>query len=179
MVNKNTTIPWAGEESWAQAVLSISTTISALSADSALRTEATTMRAFVQQIILGYSKIETVLERVCLTSCPTCADVCCSRATVWYDLKDLLIIYLNTGALPEQQIYRRPDHSCCNLTPSGCRLIRADRPYICTWYICPEQNKVLEGLAGGDEGLDIFRAINEIKKARKDLEQAYINASCG
>lgn len=140
--------------------------------------ETATIRTISQQIVQTYADIETVLERVCLTSCPTCADVCCSRATVWYDMKDLLVIYLNTGAFPDRQIYRRPDHSCCNLTPSGCRLIRSDRPFICTWYICPDQNKVLEGLSDSDEKPAVFRAINEIKTARKELEEAYINVIC-
>ena len=121
MINKNTMIPWMGKDAWDQVVLSISKTISALSAHSELQSETASLRALAQQIVQRYADIETVLERACLTSCPTCADVCCSRATVWYDLKDLLTIYLSTGALPLKQIYRRPDHSCCNLTPSGCR----------------------------------------------------------
>ena len=168
-----------GEEAWNQVVLSISKTISALSAHSEFQSETANLRALAQQIVQRYAEIETVLERACHTSCPTCTDVCCSRATVWYDLKDLLTIYLSTGALPLRQIYRRPDHSCCNLTSSGCRLIRAERPFICTWYICPDQNKVLEDLPGGNEGLDVFRALDEIKIARKDLEQAYVDASFG
>ena len=179
MVYKKPTIPWASEDTWGQAVLSISKIISVMSANSSLRAEAAAMQALVQQIVQRYAEIETVLDRVCIASCPTCTDVCCSRATVWYDLKDLLVIYLKTGALPKTQIYRLPDNSCCNLTPSGCRLPRSDRPFICTWYICPDQNKVLKELSGGDEGIDIFRAINAVKKARKDLEQAYIEASCG
>ena len=179
MVYKKTTIPWASEEVWGQTVLSISKVISVISAHSSLRGEAAGMQALVQQIVQSYAEIEMVLDRICITSCPTCPDVCCSRATVWYDLKDLLVIYLKTDAFPKEQIYRLPDNSCCNLTPSGCRLPRFERPFICTWYICPEQNKVLKEFSGGDEGVDIFLAIDVIKKTRKDLEQAYIEASFG
>ncbi|MDX2446435.1 MAG: hypothetical protein QNK29_04460 [Desulfobacterales bacterium] len=175
MTDKKTTIPWADEEVWFQAVLSITKTISVISADFSLRLEVEAMQALVQHIVDGYAEIETVLERVCIASCTTCTDVCCTRATVWYDVKDLLVIYLNTGALPKAQIYRRSDHSCCNLTPSGCRLPRSERPFICTWYICPEQNTLLKEYFGGDDGIDIFHCINGIKKARKDLEQVYID----
>ena len=179
MVHKKTTIPWESEEAWAQVVLSISKTMSALSANSAVGSETTTIQLLAQQIVQAYAEVETVLERVCLASCTTCADVCCSRATVWYDLKDLLIVYLNTSTFPDRQIYRLSDHSCCNLTPVGCRLNRSDRPFLCTWYICPDQKKVLEGLPDSDKRLAVFRAINKIKTARKDLEQEYAKAVCG
>lgn len=175
MSGNKTTILWADEEVWSQAVLSVTKTISVLSADFSLRLEVEAMQALVQGIVDGYAEIEAVLERVCIASCTTCTDVCCARATVWYDERDLLVMYLNTAALPKSQIYRRPDGSCCNLTPSGCRLPRSERPFICTWYICPEQNTILKEYFGSDDGIDIFHTINGIKKARKDLAQIYID----
>ena len=185
MVNKKTTIPWQSEEAWIQVVLSIGKTIAALSTQGA---EITRIRTLAQQIAQGYAELETILEEVCLKSCPTCVDVCCSRATVWYDLKDLLLIYLNTGTLPDRQIYKQPDHSCCNLTPSGCRLLRSERPFICTWYICPDQKNVIEGLPDSEEKLALFRTIDKstidkstidkIKTARKELEEEYVEAIC-
>ncbi len=75
--------------------------------------------------------------------------------------------------------YRHPDHSCCNLTPAGCRLTRSDRPFICTWYICPDQQKILSRLANrSGKELAVFRTISTIKTARKELQQAYINILC-
>ena len=90
MVNKKTTIPWQSEKAWIQVVLSIGKTIAALSTQGA---EITRIRTLAQQIAQGYAELETILEEVCLKSCSTCVDVCCSRATVWYDLKGLLLIY--------------------------------------------------------------------------------------
>jgi len=175
MVNKKTTIPWQSEDTWAQVVLSIGQTISVLSAQGA---EIRRIRTLAQQIAQGYTEIETVLEKICLITCPACLDLCCSRATVWYDLKDLLLIYLNTGALPDRQIYRQQDQSCCNLTSSGCRLLRSDRPFLCTWYICPDQKKVLEGLSDSEERSALFRTLDKLKTARKELEEEYVKAIC-
>jgi hypothetical protein len=176
MINKKTTIPWEREEDWAQVALSISKTISALSPQGA---ELTSIRTLAQQIVQAYAELETVLEEVCLTSCPTCLDVCCSRATVWYDLKDLLLVYLNTGTLPDRQIYKLPDHSCCNLTPSGCRLQRSGRPFICTWYICPDQKNVIDRFPDSEAKCALFRTIDRLKTARKVLEEEYVRASRG
>ena len=176
MANTKTTIPWESQEEWVQVEHSISKTISALSPQ---RAELTSIRTLARQIVQAYAELETVLEEVCLTSCPTCLDVCCSRATVWYDLKDLLLVYLNTGTLPDRQIYKLPDHSCCNLTPSGCRLQRSGRPFICTWYICPDQKDVIDRFPDSEAKCALFRTIDRLKTARKVLEEEYVNASRG
>jgi hypothetical protein len=173
VAEKNDMIPWAAKEVWSQVVLSLGKTITAMGEKTA------GIRRQAEQIFQGYGELDTVLERVCLESCPTCTDVCCTRATVWYDLSDLLVIYLNTGTLPRRQIYRKPDHSCCNLTPAGCRLTRSDRPFICTWYICPDQQKILFRQANRSrKELAVFRTVNAIKAARKELQQAYIDTLC-
>lgn len=173
VAEKNEMIPWAAKEVWGQVVLSLEKTIAAMGQETA------GIRRQAEQICQGYGELDTVLERVCLESCPTCTDVCCTRATVWYDLPDLLVIYLNTGTLPKRQIYRHPDHSCCNLTPAGCRLSRSDRPFICTWYICPDQQKILRRMTSrSGKELTVFHTISAIKTARKELQQVYINTLC-
>lgn len=172
MVHKKTAIPWTSEEDWAHVVFSMSKAIAAMGS------KADAIRTLSQQIVQGYADIEMVLDRVCLTSCSTCTDVCCARATVWYDLKDLLTIYLDTGAFPDKQINRRPDQSCSNLSPLGCRLIRSGRPFICTWYICPVQKSVFDKVIENDKELAVIGVINGIKTARNELEQLYIKAVC-
>jgi len=139
------------------------------------------LRMLAKQIVQGYHDIEPVLNRACAITCPSCAEVCCMRATVWYDLKDLLVLYLAQGRFPKRQIYRNADNSCCNLTHSGCRLPRLERPFICTWYICPEQKQALAGLPG--LGLDytaesVSATMEKIQSVRKALEEAYIKAAC-
>jgi hypothetical protein len=179
MIQKKQTIPWASEDAWAQVSLSISKTITAFSARPAVRVETARIRGLSQEIIQAYEDIEPIMERLCLASCPTCVDACCRRATVWYDLKDLLTIYLTTGTFPDSQICRRADNSCCNLTQSGCRLKRSSRPFICTWYICPDQKDAVKKLHNWAGESVLFSVIDEIKMAREDLEQEYIKAICG
>ncbi len=173
MPNKKTLIPWESEDAWPQVVLSISKSISAISEEGS---EIARIRMLVEQVVQDYAKLETILERICSKSCSSCVDVCCSKATVWYDLKDLLVIYFNRGALPDKQIYKRPGSTCCNLTPSGCRLIRSDRPFICTWYICPDQKSIIAGFPNSTEQVALYHAIDKIKTNRKDLETLYISA---
>ncbi len=174
MAGQNDLIPWAREEVWDEVVFALAKTVAVMGQKTA------GIRRQAEQIGKGYKELDAVLEKVCCQSCPTCSDVCCLRATVWYDLPDLLFIYLNTGTVPKRQIYRHPDHTCCNLTPAGCRLARSDRPFICTWYICPEQQKILNRLAqSGEMGGAVFRTINAVKTVRKELERTYINSLCG
>jgi len=135
------------------------------------------VNAFAQHIARRYKDIEGALNNICLRSCTNCNDLCCTRATVWYDLKDLLFIYLNTGAFPTQQIFRKPDGACCNLTPSGCKVVRSDRPFICTWYICATQKQIIEAGKSTGSNTDVQSIIKEIKRTRKELEAAFISAT--
>ena len=164
-------IPWTDEEAWTQVELAIRRTVASMGGEAAI------LQRYSRQIIKAYAELDMVLENVCLLSCLKCTDVCCTKATVWYDLKDLLSIYLNTGTIPDRQIFRTADHSYCNLTSSGCRLKRSDRPFICTWYICPDQKKVIDGYSDGEKGVMLCRTINKLKAARNKLEKVYIDAA--
>lgn len=168
-----TLIPWTSEKDWTQAVFSIRNNISVLSAKSAGNPDIAAIWSLAEQINKVYTVIDRSLEGICHTTCPQCVNVCCVRATVWYDMKDLVFIYLNTGSFPEKQITRQPDKTCCNLTLSGCRLKRSARPFICTWYICPEQNNALQQLPDSNAGSTVLHAILQIKTARRELDQMY------
>jgi len=171
MEQKKSGIPWTSEEDWAEMRLSIAGTALAMGP------EAASLQALSSRIVQKYKEIDMVLERVCLQSCPSCIEVCCTRATVWYDVRDLLVIYFATGILPTRQICRRDDHSCCNLTATGCSLERVARPFLCTWYICPAQKILLGEFSGGESKNMVSSVINEIKAARKELEEAYVKAA--
>lgn len=115
------------------------------------------------------------LETLCNATCESCIDICCKKATVWYDFKDILYLKLSSGSLPAGQIYKKPDLACCKLTLSGCELPRTRRPFICTWYICPEQ--VARCSVQEREGRqNIQNAIQEIQELRKQLEYEFIQA---
>ncbi len=163
-------MPWTDEQDWIQTNLSIRGTLAAMGRKAVILDKCS------QQIARAYAELDMVLDDVCPLSCPTCADVCCSRATVWYDLKDLLFIYLNTGTFPDRQISRTVDHSCCNLTLSGCRLQRSARPFICSWYICPDQKRIIESFPDRDKKQALYRTIDTLKAARKELKKTYCNS---
>lgn len=119
-------------------------------------------KAIVDRITQLFLEIDHTMRDLSDLVCSSCADVCCQRATLWYDMKDLLYIYLLTGTLPKEQITRNEAGACCNLEATGCRLQRMHRPFICTWYICPEMRRHLV-----DETL--LKRIEEVKRLRKQL----------
>ena len=61
------------------------------------------------------------------------------RARVWLDFPDLLFMHLSGQALPLGQLRAQRSEACAYLGPKGCRLPRLSRPWVCTWYLCPEQ----------------------------------------
>ncbi|MCP3889550.1 MAG: hypothetical protein GY702_11865 [Desulfobulbaceae bacterium] len=159
-------IPWIHGYDWLQVTSSIVRTVSIMGA------EVQTLKGLALDISLEYQGIDSQMEELCKKSCISCTDICCVRATVWYDLKDLLVIYLSTGGLPGRQIYRDEAKACCHLTASGCRLPRSERPFICTWYICAEQKKLLS--PSSVPGPSLSGEIEKIKGLRNNLETRYI-----
>jgi len=123
----------------------------------------------VDTIVALYQDLDIALSSLCDATCPTCTDVCCTVATVWYDQKDILTYHLAIGSLPERQVSRDDAGICCHLGDKGCRLPRLERPFICTWYICKSQTAILRR---EDDNLykDIQDHIQQIKKARKNIE---------
>jgi hypothetical protein len=96
------------------------------------------------QIAVEYDELAEGMERLSRVTCSECTEVCCLKATVWYDIKDLLYLYYYSKKIPEKQIERRLGGACCCLTSQGCSLDRLLRPFICTWYICPTQKRELQ-----------------------------------
>jgi len=162
-------IPWIHGYDWLQVTSLIARTVSIMGP------EVQTLKGLALDISLEYQGVDSQMEALCEKSCISCTDICCMRATVWYDLKDLLVIYLSTGGLPERQIFRDEAKACCHLTVSGCRLSRSERPFICTWYICAEQKKLLRARLDPEQSLSA--KIEKIKELRNNLEARYIACS--
>ena len=72
-------------------------------------------------------------------TCPTCAAPCCNRAWVFFDRADLLFLHLRGLDVPGGQTFGPAGRACRFLTDRGCRLARVNRPWLCNWYICPDQ----------------------------------------
>lgn len=159
-------IPWIHGYDWVQVSTSIAKTIAAMD-DGQIKP----LKKIVEQIGLEYDSINDELELVCKKTCVSCLEVCCMHATVWYDLRDLIYLYLDKQTLPQHQIQRLGNGPCCELTSKGCMIDRSRRPFICTWYICSSQKEVVSQFP------QISKGIKTIQQLRKQLEAKYILSS--
>ena len=114
------------------------------------------------------------MERLCRRTCPKCEQPCCGVAKPWYDLRDLLFLHLAGRAIaPSQPIRNSRDH-CRYLESHGCTLPRLERPWICTWYLCPTQTALMRH-EDADATRQVEDALKSIGLQRKRLEAKWID----
>lgn len=157
-----TTIPWIHGFDWAEAALSIKTTIAACGE------EVVQLQKIAQDITATYEQIDGGIQEISEKSCTQCLDICCMRATVWYDTRDLIYLFLHNREFPDRQVSRTKEGLCSHLTTRGCKIERINRPFICTWYICSAQKKLMVGRP------EIQKGIEKIQNLRKDLEDMFV-----
>ena len=87
-------IPWQDRQEWSQVVESITTAVAGLGG------EVEHLREIARQIEDWYAKLEDLLDNLGAITCCSCTTICCTMATVWYDLRDLLFLYLANNRLP-------------------------------------------------------------------------------
>ena len=108
-------------------------------------------------------------------TCGRCVRPCCHAARVWLDFKDLLFLHLSDQPLPVHQLRRDMEESCRFLAPTGCRLPRLSRPWVCTWYVCPTQrNALARDLVMGD--LRCARLQRDVGRMRARMEDQFLRA---
>lgn len=156
------TVPWMHNQEWGEMVHSVRDRCRKLGAK---RQEAL---GLVREITDSYNELEEPLDSLCQKTCPNCEEVCCVRATVWYDRYDLIYSYLAENSFPHRQIVRNDVGVCCHLGPDGCRLSRGHRPFICTWYLCSSQLKLVRHSKGARLG-EVQKTVERIKTLRKKL----------
>jgi hypothetical protein len=164
--------PWSDQDSWLQMKLSLEMSVKS----QGMRLDAA--RKVSHQIARKIHSINGALDTLCQSTCNNCRDICCGKATLWYDFRDLLFIYLYSDSFPNQQISKNEDLSCSCLTMSGCRLNRCERPFICTWYICPKQIEAMQDFGIQKEVSRISSIIEDIKLERKVLENMFVEVVC-
>lgn len=118
-----------------------------------------------------------LLDNLCAVTCPRCLNPCCHQARIWADFSDLVFWHLCRAAPPPAQLSFDEAKGCVYLGPKGCELKRSARPWVCTWYLCPEQKKLLKSL-GPDWVWNWEQAVINIKIARKNMLEDFI-AVCG
>jgi hypothetical protein len=101
-------------------------------------------------------------------------EVCCRRAWVWVDFRDLLFLHLAGIPVPDHQLLSREGNSCRYGGSSGCRLDRIQRPFVCTWYLCPAQTRILRKQPA--EMKLITASLQQIKRLRHKMEMSFIRA---
>ena len=128
-----------------------------------------------RQIRACIHALDRSMTALCRSTCPVCPDPCCRRATVWFDFQDLIYLHMCGEPIPPTQIDRVRGAACPYLGPGGCTLARIQRPFICTWYICPEQTGLIRR-QGANEGYELFRNLGVIKTNRRFLERILMDA---
>ena len=171
----NWEIPWSGEKQWDEVVFSITHVANRHKA------QGEHLETMAKQIGREISNLSDSVEQVCLKTCVACNDICCRKATIWYDLKDLLSLYYAGKRLPRSQMEKQMSRHgmiCCHLSESGCALPRDCRPFVCTWYFCAGQNRYLEQY---DPELKhrIAGCLADIKRFRNSIEKEFIRISAG
>jgi hypothetical protein len=121
-------------------------------------------------------RLDLPMEVLARVTCPACEDPCCRRATLWYDFVDLLVIGHACRSWPPGQPMAAVGAGCRYLGQAGCRLPRIQRPWICTWYLCPRQIAQLEAFPPSQR-IDVAGMIAGVKQLRKALEAAFIHAA--
>ena len=155
--------PWGSDASWHTVNEKIETAV----AQNRRRLDRAVARARTAGIALA--EIVPILDRLCVQSCPWCPDPCCLKATVWFDFRDLLFLHINRLPPPDRQLIGQRDEACRYIGPKGCRLERFTRPWVCTWYLCPEQKALLmREPAETQSRFDTAQVT--IKSARKQME---------
>ena len=168
MMDPFCSVPWHSHITWQEANTSLSTSLKRnWSALNDCRGHAGQLRHLLEHLF-------PLMEDLCRQTCPDCPDICCRRAWVWVDFKDLLFMHLADITLPPQQLLRNQGDRCRYVGPAGCQLDRLQRPFICTWYLCPAQSRLLDRQPTGKRHLS--RTLEQIKKHRKRMEQSYILA---
>ena len=163
-------VPWASRAEWLEINRSFAHLIERLGdALNPAREAAARMER-------GLVSLFPLMDDLCASTCPDCADSCCRVATLWYNFDDLLFLHLRDIAPPDGQPMTGLHQSCRFLGPVGCRLHRLQRPWICTWYICPPQTRMLRH-RGRALPREVEAIVADIKAARREMEAAFLRAA--
>lgn len=168
---KNSPIPWSHMNSWHAVQLSLHHHTARFSS------VRESLLPLAQDIELRLHAAAVQMEALCAHTCTHCPDPCCLKASVWYDFRDLLGLHLYGEAPPMGQPITNYGDICRYLSHSGCTLPRSNRPWICTWYICPVQASWLR-MQPGESGRNLDRALGQIKRRRAALENKFIAMVC-
>jgi hypothetical protein len=120
---------------WWEAVERIRDGVSALDQEEVQRS--------MHCITWGIEWVDPVMNRYCMETCPTCQAPCCTGKEVFFNQADLLYLTALNTQIPPGQTRSYPWEACRYLGEKGCILSRFHRPYVCVWFLCDAQMKIL------------------------------------
>ena len=159
-------IPWGESTQWLAANASIEHSL------QHHRHALTPVQQLAHEVRVALDRLVLPMEALCQATCPFCDDICCRRACVWIDFKDLLFQHLADIPPPSQQLLARRGERCRYSGPAGCRLERIRRPFVCTLYLCPAQTARLWKIP--DQKKRITDTLQRVKHLRNAMENAFI-----
>jgi hypothetical protein len=160
-------IPWGNADQWAAANNAVAAVV------HSDRAKMAPFRKMAMAVSWKMAQIHAMADALALATCRFCPDPCCESAAPWFDLRDLLLVHGSAAPAPPGQPICRYGDVCRYLGPTGCRLPRPARPWICAWYTCPVQRSVLARVSGPMARCSALMA--EIQQDRKQLERLFIN----
>jgi hypothetical protein len=161
-------IPWNTETLWREANTSLNQSV------VHHRHQLSESRRLANGLHGHLLSIFPLMDSLCERTCPDCTDICCQHAWVWADFKDLLFYHLAGIPAPDRQLVGRRGERCRYASPRGCRLDRLQRPFVCSWYICPAQIHLLQEQP--EERARLSTVLGRIKDRRRRLEDQFIQA---
>jgi hypothetical protein len=163
-------IPWSTPDQWAEANAGLAHLV------RHHRSRLDEARRYAHELQARMRSLFPLMDRLCAAACPACTDICCRRACVWIDFRDLLFLHLAGITAPEGQLLSRRGERCRYHTAAGCRLERIQRPFVCIWYLCPVQTGYLRRKSGSIQ--HTTACLQQIKQLRKEMENVFIRATC-
>jgi hypothetical protein len=141
-------------------------------------TELDGAMALAKKLQTHLGSIFSILDDLCMATCPWCPAPCCLTARVWIDFKDLLFIHLSGHQIPPEQLLPDLNTACRYWSLKGCVLPRMSRPWVCTWYLCPTQTARLSRKARHRQD-EFGQLIRAVKVCRTEMEDEFIRIVCG
>lgn len=128
------------------------------------------------QLREAFSCLDPVMEGYCRITCPDCSDPCCTARNIFFNRADMLSLLALGISPPQGQTRTLPLEACRYLSPKGCRLHRAVRPYVCVWYLCEAQMELFRSESTSTQRLFV-KHLQRLRLARLELESLYENLS--
>lgn len=122
----------------------------------------------------GLSELFPLFDQFAEQTCPSCKAICCEKARVAFDFRDLVFLHAADLEIPPHQLRRNDDEHCRYLGKFGCELERIRRPFICTWYYCAPMIELYQALPNRRQR-HYSRVMMDVQNNRKLMEEAFIS----